>query len=207
MIIAIEGMDGSGKTTQAKLISKKLKKIGYEVEYVRTTYFLSDEISDFLGKNIKDKLPSPRKRKVKKENSSKQNKKVENIIIKKLGFFYALFTILLIQIKYPEKIVICDRFFYQFFYDLYGDKTSKVLDLFPEPDKAFILTVDIKEARARMTDEFDKNTDGKYFEDLKKFFKYLSKEHNFNIIDSNDSIREVHKKIFNHLTKKILTEA
>lgn len=199
MIIAIEGMDGSGKTTQAKLLTKKLKERGYEAKYIETTFFLLKIISSLVNRNIEDVLPSPRKNKVNEKDSSKSNKIIRKILIGISGYFYALITVTIIAIRYHEKIVICDRFFYQFFYDLFQNKSLKILNHFPKPDIVFLLDIDLNEARSRMTDSFDKNTDNIYFVNVRKFFYILSDEFAFTIIKSSGKIEEVNNEIMTHL--------
>jgi len=53
MIIAIEGIDGSGKNTQAKLLTEKLIKLGYEVELIGfpcySDTFFGAEVGSYLN--------------------------------------------------------------------------------------------------------------------------------------------------------------
>jgi thymidylate kinase len=43
-IVAIVGPDGSGKTTQAQLLTTRLQAAGYDAKYVHALYYFSDRI-------------------------------------------------------------------------------------------------------------------------------------------------------------------
>lgn len=187
LIISIVGIDGSGKTTQAKLLVNKLKNKGYSVKYIRPTYLLYDK----LKRNNSAILYSPRKivRKNHKPNFLKKN------IINLSALFYAYITWVIIRIISFNKIIVCDRYFYQFFYDLHGQNSIKILNILPKPDLTILLQDNLTNLWSRM-DDFDQKMDKKYYEDLTIFFNKLADYNNFISINASLNKTEVSEKIY-----------
>ncbi len=57
LLISIEGVDGSGKTTQAKIISERLNDLGYTTEYTQEP--TKGKIGILLRKYLSDPTSSP----------------------------------------------------------------------------------------------------------------------------------------------------
>ena len=115
--IAIIGIDGSGKTTQAKLLSDRLKLDGYNCIYVQPVMMFINRLSILTRKKFE--IMSPRRSQTKQNNSIfiKPIRATKKLFIAAVGFFYSLCSI--IFIKYwlgKNKVVVCDRFFYQFLF-------------------------------------------------------------------------------------------
>jgi len=202
-IIAIEGIDGSGKTTQAKLLKKKLESHGYQVEYIRTIFMLSSMLSKLFGSK-KNLTPSPRKKIIKEEY--RKNTSILNIFQRIFfgifGYFYAVLSYLIIYKRSKDKIIVCDRFFFHFFYDVYRKRAFYVIKLFPKPDVVFFMDGDLDIIYSRMNQEIDRKTQKSYFAKVIKFYNELCDEYSFIRVNANLKIEEINKIIYNHLIQK-----
>jgi len=192
MIIAIEGIDGSGKTTQSKMLVEKLRKRGYNAIYVRPIYLLLEKI------HIKNTKISPRK-----ERTSGKSNKLKKNIFRILGYFYAFVTYIFMKIWGRGKILVCDRYFYQFFYDLFGEPAEKVIKFFPNPDVVFLLDGDIELFYSRMEDSFDRSVSREYYVKVIKFYRKLAERYNFIRIDASLKKEEINEIIFKKSLEKI----
>ena len=138
-IIAIEGPDGCGKTTQAKLLVQRLKREGHNAIYVRPVFVLSDMLSTITRSNIVGISPSPRRMRLDQLRLSKKHMKIFLSIGKwlmaVLGYAYGILSYMVIAYYSARKrVVICDRYFYQFLFDLFGGFTERIIRIFPRPE-------------------------------------------------------------------------
>lgn len=195
MIIALEGMDGSGKTTQAKVLVQRLEYQGYKVKYVRPVYILADIIAK-LG--IKLNKYSPRKTRV------QRNQKGKKILLSFVGYLYAVVSYLLLILIGYKRIIICDRFFYQFFFDLYGNWFRIFLKIFPKPQITFLLSSDRLELfLSRMSDSFDVTVDNEYYNNILRMYKIISNDKTFFMVDIDNSKEVISNIIFGELIKHL----
>ena len=200
--MAIEGVDGCGKTTQARMLVDRLKKNGYETLYVRPVYVLLDLIR--LREEDKN-LVSPRKTRV----SEISNKNSFYCIIRRAlmglsGYLYAFTTYLFMKVYLSRnKIIVCDRYFYQFFFDLFGNFSEKAVRIFPRPDITFFLDGDLDLFYSRMDDSFDLTVSRDYYTDVLNLYRKISQKYGFVQIDANLNKEAIKDIIFMHLTKEI----
>ena len=181
VIVAIVGPDGCGKTTQAKMLVDRLKSNSYGAMYVRPVYVLMNLIRFVRG----DKNSvSPRIARV-TENSNKKLSIIKRVLMGLSGHPYALITYLFMKIHYGNKIVVCDRYFYQFFYDLFGNLSEKVIGIFPRPDIAFFLDGDSDLFYSRMDNSFDASVDRDYYIGVINLYRRVSQKYGFIRIDAN----------------------
>lgn len=194
ILIAIEGIDGSGKSTQSELLFKALKEIGYDV-------VLSHEpTKSEIGEKIRSKL--------KNENVSAQE-------------VYELFVrdrISHVANKIRPalnsgKIVIVDRYFISTiaYQGASGIPIHKILSdhavFAPMPDLVIILDIPVEIAIKRLfnkrKDSFEKNVD--FLCKVREIYLSMKKILNTNIviIDATRSIEEVHKEILKHVLSLI----
>jgi len=185
MIVAIVGIDGSGKTTQAKLLLEKLTKKNYNALCVNPIYL----IVPFRFKRV----PSPRK--IKTSTSIGSLNWFLKMLCKFLGFWYSMLSILLVLVLSTRKIVVCDRFFYQFLYDIYVKKEKKLIKFLPQPHLTFYLDGDMNTLYSRM-DDFDVQISREYYLNLKEFFDDLSIEYSFIKVNAALPKEEVSNIIF-----------
>ena len=197
--MAIEGVDGCGKTTQAKMLVDRLKKNGYEATYVRPVYALIDLIR--LREEDKNSV-SPRKTRV-SEISNKRLSIMRRAIMGLLGYFYALITYIFMKFQCRNKIVVCDRYFYQFFFDLFENWSENIIKIFPRPDIAFFLDGDLDLFYSRMDDSFDTSVGRDYYTDVLNLYKRISQKYGFVKINANLNKEAINDVMFMHLTEEI----
>jgi thymidylate kinase len=202
--VAIEGVDGCGKTTQAKMLVDRLKKSEYETMYIRPVYLLLDSIR--LRTPEKKKWASPRRAKV--SAVTNKNKTKKSVIIRRalmclLGYPYALAIYIFMKLISRNNIIVCDRYFYQFFFDLYGQFCEKVLIFFPLPDITFFLDVDLDLFHSRMDNSFDASVDRVYYTNVIILYRKIAQKYGFNQIDANLDMKAINDVMFTHVTKEL----
>jgi len=198
-IVAIIGLDGSGKTTQAMMLVDRLKREGYNAIYVKPNYFLLNYL--FGLKIRKNPFISPRKNRVAKVNYSDAiYSKLQNSLIAPLGYLYALLNRISMAF-FNKKIIVCDRYFYQFFYDLFGNSSNKLIKFFPNPDIAFFLNTSLDVLYSRMQNSFDKIVDKDYYEKVLNFLKMISKKNDFLEIKADKDEKLINEIIFQEVIR------
>ena len=197
--MAIEGVDGCGKTTQARMLVDRLKKNGYETLYVRPVYVLLDLIR--LREEDKN-LVSPRRARV-SGISNKKSSDMRKALMGLLGYFYALTTYMFMQFRCRNKIIVCDRYFYQFFFDLFGGRSENIIKVFPKPDIVFFLDGDLDIFYSRMDDSFDVSVGVDYYTDVLNLYRRISQKYGFIQIDANLNREAINDVMFMHLTKEM----
>jgi thymidylate kinase len=191
--VAIEGIDGSGKTTQAMMLVNRLNKNEYRADYVRPIYVLADWIP-FLNSN-EDKI-SPRKART-SHKSCEGVTSGKHILICIFVYAYSLMSYLaLIYLGRNGRIIVCDRFFYQFFFDTFGKSADKLLRIFPKADITFILKDNINNLINRMIDPFDISVDKSYYILTLDRYSKLSKRCGFTEIDASLNPKKINDKMF-----------
>lgn len=185
--VVIEGLDGSGQSTQARLLRNFLVKKGYKVLLTKEPTNKSEagrKIRKILDKKIKIKP-----QKLQELFAEDRKEHLENVITPALR---------------ENKIVISDRYFFSSF--AYGvaeglrlNRLIKINNKFLLPDLTFLLKVEpevcIQRIRKRgierkIFEEKEKLTKvWKTYKTLPKIFK------NVNIIDGGKSVEEVFAKI------------
>ncbi|MCJ7691219.1 MAG: dTMP kinase [Clostridiaceae bacterium] len=198
-LIALEGPDGSGKTTQIELLEKHLKQLGYEV--VRTREPGGTEISEKIREIILD------------NDNSNMSYMCEALL------YAASRAQLVNEIIKPAlkagKIVICDRFVYSSM--VYqgigrglGMEIVKGINEAAlggiEADLVFMITIPYEEGLKRKEkqrtldrlenggNEFHKKVFEGYLDICKKYDK-------IEVIDGNRDVHEIHKDLINAIKK------
>ena len=197
--MAIEGVDGCGKTTQAKMLVDRLKKDGYEAISVRPVYVLLNLIR--LREKDKNSV-SPRRAHV-SEISNEKLSIMRRALMGLLGYFYARITYIFMKFQCRKKIVVCDRYFYQFFFDLFGDWSEKIVRFFPKPDIAFFLEGDLDLFYSRMDNSFDVSANRDYYTDVLNLYKRMSQKYGFIQIDANLEREKINDIIFRAIKEKV----
>ncbi len=185
ILIAIEGVDGTGKTTQAKKLYRKLNQLGYK------TVFFHEPTNSYFGKKIKESATIGRLEantelryfiEDRKENVEKNIKPALD----------------------KKKIVILDRYYfstiaYQGAKGIDPNIIKKMNEEFaPKPDLTIILDMDpmiglsrIKEKRKTKPDRFEEH---QYLIKVRNIFLEIE-DSSIRKIDANRKLDEIFKKI------------
>lgn len=198
-LIALEGPDGSGKTTQIELLEKYLKKLGYEV--VRTREPGGTEISEKIREIILD------------NHNFNMSYMCEALL-------YASSRAQLVsEVIKPAlslgKMVICDRFVYSsMVYQGIGrglgmerikSINEAALDGL-EADLTLMITIPYEEGlkrkkKQRTLDRLE-NGGNKFHEKVfEGYLEICEKYDKIEVIDGNREVNEIHKDIINAIKK------
>ncbi len=192
MFISFEGIDGSGKTTQARLVYESLRK---GRKCILTREPTQGDIGNFLKKLIRRKKINPMA--VQLLFAADRSFHIENLIKPRISQGYT---------------VITDRYYFSTIaYGKASGLDEKWLYLvngrFLKPDMTFIFDIDPKTAMKRIGQR-RKNT--AYFEQLKflrntrSIYRKLAKRHGCYLIDGSqdiETIKELLLLIIKHRTR------
>ena len=120
-----------------------------------------------------------------------------------ISYPYALATYIFMNFTGRGKIIICDRYFYQFFFDLFGNWSENIIKIFPRPDIAFFLYGDLDLFYSRMDNSFDAAVGRDYYMDVLNLYRRISKKYGFIQIDAKLNKEAINDIIFMHLTKEM----
>lgn len=181
-VIVFEGVDGVGKSTQARLLYFSLKKRGIEVELY---HFPSEGV---IGKFIRELL---------------ENKKFDNLNLKSK----ALLTAADFYSQYPEdikaKVIIFDRYIYSSYVsnDTLDKDWIKMLHKFaPDPDIIFFLDGEPSLIKKRKNIDFGAENLKRQKIFSKRYRKVFEGIPNITI-DSEKKIETIHEEILENITK------
>lgn len=188
MYIVFEGIDGSGKSTQSRLLKKWLIKKGFNAELIV-------EPSDGeIGKLIRKFLKNP--------------DATSSYMQKTLGLLFAADRMLLMKkiddLEKENIIIISDRSFYSsIVYQKHPHWIEEINRFVKKPDAVFLLDIDLETSISRTegTDEFENK---EFLKSVKeKYLKLAENTDNFKIIDASKSKDEILEDIKKEITKLI----
>lgn len=211
-LICIIGPDGTGKTTQAKMLIEKLREMGYEYEYrwMRFHHFISLPVlalARLMGLTEIQTLPDGRKIGYHHFYRSRLISKLYPITLY-LDTVLAMIFKIYIPLKLQKKRIVCDRFIYDTLVDLAMDLdnpsfiTSKIAKMFlrlvPKESKVVLLIAPYEKIKWRREDlRFDNHLKKKietYTELKKRFIQIVT-------IDASSTIEAVHDQIIKAVNK------
>ena len=195
MIITIEGIDGSGKTTQAKELVQRLRRMGYRVKYIQPVFIFS--------KILNIMAISPRKTRASELKGLKGKRKpffIRKFIMGLFGYPYAMASYILIKFYLIfNKIIVCDRWFYQFLFDAYGDQSEDIIKIFPKSDITFFLDGSLDLFYSRMSNKYDVSVSREYYAHVLNLYRKLSKRYGFIQIDAGLDRDKINDILFNNI--------
>jgi thymidylate kinase len=100
-----------------------------------------------------------------------------------------------------KKVVVCDRYFFDWFYNLWGNMSIALTRLLPKPDMVFLLDVPVTIAFSRMHSTSDRQIPLSYYESLRNWYLTLAKQRGFFVIDSSGDFEEVKTVIKKHVVR------
>lgn len=201
MFITFEGIDFSGKTTQAKLLLEFFRKQKKQVIFVREPggTYISEKIREIL---------------LDKENHNMH-------FLAEFLLFSASRQQLVKEVIKPhlkrKYIVICDRYYdSSTAYQGYGgnlnlndvNKINKIATDGLVPDISFLIDIDYNESLKRK--KIKKNIDDRIEQKKKSYYKKVingyreiaKKEKRFKVLDGKKTVQELQKEIITILNKK-----
>ena len=205
--IVFEGIEGSGKSYQSKILYKKLKKFSRDVLLTREPG--GTKSAEIIRKIIlKDYFEKNRKIKFDKYTDTLLYLAARNEHIKNKIF----------PAYKKKKLIICDRFVDSTIaYQVYGKKVPillinnihKYILKNIKPNLVFILKVKknsfLKRLKKRKTkNRYDNFPVSFYLKAQKAFLKIAKKRKNYVILDSSKNTKDLEVKIFNIIKKKLL---
>ncbi|MDD1774785.1 MAG: dTMP kinase [Methanobacterium sp.] len=183
MYICLEGIDGSGKSTQIKLLKKWLKEIGQKVLTIR------EPTPSDVGLLIRKMLLSPRSNDEDYQNT--------------LALLFAADRTLLIEkiekAESQNKVVISDRSYYSsMVYQNDQEWITQINKHAKKPDVTILLDLDVETALKRCEghDHFE-NTN--FLGKVKNRYLELAEKEDFYVINANNGLNKVQ-----HDIKKVL---
>ena len=187
MYVSLEGIDGSGKSTQIILLEKWLEDYGFDVKRI----FEPTNFS--VGKLIRKMLKNPQ--------ATGDN------FQKTLALLFAADRMLLIdeieEAEAENKIVISDRSFYSSIaYQNEPEWLYEVNKYVKVPDTVLLLDVDVKTAISRC-DGKDSFENEAFLEGIKKKYLKLADKNDFYVINASNGVNKVHDDIKKVLSPKI----
>ena len=187
MYICLEGIDGSGKSTQIELLVKWLDECGIEVLMV------FEPTGSPAGKLIREMLQNP--------NATKNN--FQNT----LALLFAADRIILMdKIEKAEKegkIVISDRCFYSSMaYQNDGDWISTINKFAKRPDLVLLLDIDpeIAISRCEGKDSFE---DIDFLIKIRERYLKLADKQDFMVVNAKNGLNKVHDDIKRVVARKL----
>lgn len=185
------------------MLVERLKRGGYKAMYIQPVFILLNILTRSRDNDVA--LISPRKTRTSQmSNSDKHRKRFfsKKLFMTLLGYPYALTTYLFIKFYLGRnKIVVCDRYFYQFFFDLFGNRSQNVIKFFPRPDITFFLDGDLDFLYSRMDDSFDASVGRDYYSAILNLYRRISKKYGFIRIDAN-----LNKEVINDMMLRSLKD-
>lgn len=166
--VAIVGPDGSGKTTQAKLLVERLQSAGYDARYIHALYFLSDRLP--YANRLRRQF-GPRKTRTHTPDTIRLSSFIRRVLFSMAGYWFALLTITIITLQYrnPNQILVFDRYYQQFFCDVYGPISVRLSQVLPQPDRMIYLKTDLATVQARLGAE-DNAVEAQYYSNVIELF-------------------------------------
>jgi len=195
-VVAVEGPDGSGKTTQAELLTERLAEQGYDVACVQPAYVLLNALPF-----VKEPGISPRE-----ERYDTSRSRVRTLVLAPLGIAYAVISVLYLAVTYRSTILVCDRYFYQFFFDLLGGVGVTVARFFPRPSVTVLLIGDENLLQDRM-DEFDRSAHDGYHSSTLEFYEEIASECDVVRIDAGATEGNINDRILGVVNDNGITDA
>jgi dTMP kinase len=179
MYICLEGIDGSGKSTQLERLGKWLEDCGFSVTLIR------EPTDSSVGQLIRKMLQSPRA----------QDEGFQRTLAL---LFAADRTLLMDNIREEEemnRIVLSDRSFYSSLaYQNVEDWIVQINQHALEPDLVILLDLEIETALTRCagTDSFE---EANFLESVRQRYLKLAQQHGFMVVNAGNGVNKVHSDI------------
>ncbi|MFC6904238.1 hypothetical protein [Halalkalicoccus tibetensis] len=186
-VIAIVGLDGAGKTTQARALAEALRAAGHDATSVHPSNDLIALVPG--GERIKRRLVGWLHR------PTLASRATRRLLMVLLGYPFALLSIVLARYRYRGRIVVFDRYRYQFLHDCYGPLAPALVHTLPSPDRTIRLTADPGTLRGR-TSGRDSERPREYYRAGRRFHDRLGAELGWETVRTDRSVERVGERVF-----------
>jgi len=197
--ICFIGLDGSGKTTHALALNQILANMEIKSIHISPR---SSLIRLLLPKKIRLLMKKiyVRPRKLALGNSRIFRKGLFIHFLSIPIFIYSLLTYYVIIKPLMRKyVVVCDRYFYDLFLNIFGKRALLLVELLPKPNITILLDLPVGQAYSRMHDIKDKYIPQHFYIQLRRWYFSLAKQYDFLIIDSTPDFETVQNDIIAHI--------
>lgn len=179
MYICLEGIDGSGKSTQLERLGKWLEECGLSVTRIR------EPTDSPVGRLIREMLQDP--------------KAQDEGFQRTLALLFAADRTLLMDTICKEeeinRIVLSDRSFYSSLAYQNGEEwIAQINQHALEPDLVILLDLEIETALTRCegTDSFE---EANFLESVRQRYLKLAQQHGFMVVNAGNGVNKVHNDI------------
>jgi len=186
-IVAVVGADGTGKTTQVRRLSERLRAEGVRARSVRPVFLLFDPYRLSEGGGNSTAFPgSPRMSRLRQDGTRGGRRPRSPLLLTAVvGYAYALASYLALRwARRRSEVVVCDRYFYQFFYDLVGPAGSKLARSFPRPDLVVWLDARLETIVARSGPSPPDRPEVEYLSSVIEYYREIGERLDFRRIDA-----------------------
>ncbi|HPJ81971.1 MAG TPA: hypothetical protein PL103_07125 [Saccharofermentans sp.] len=211
-LLVLSGLDGTGKSTQANLLSEKLSESGYinQVVWNRWNPYLSAPLIR-LAKGLITSNPNAAETdyssftKSKQKQMSKSYKRFLWLLLVCFEYGSQVYYRLL-HAGFLNKIIISDRYIYDTLIDIainfsllpnevHSLLHSRLFSIFPKPSFVIFFDVTPSIGALRKSD----GTPQQYLEDRRPYYLELSKALCAPIVDTDDPLNIVSDRVFSHV--------
>jgi dTMP kinase len=214
LIISFSGLDGSGKTTQMKLLMDRLRELNYPIKYNYVRFACTKRINKIKSVLEKNNDESYSIANAQAENDDDLKK---DSIFRRLYLYIAYLDLILeyLIIRFHKKqghVVICDRYYWDCYVIFQYKEIFKPIDKYIwshikrialEPDIPLYFKISAEDAYQRIMDRED---DFESLSRLKKRIELYEKVEltvNWEIIDATKPIEEIQNRIWNEVQEVI----
>ncbi len=187
MYICLEGIDGSGKSTQVDMLINWLKKCGIEV------FRVFEPTDSPAGRLIRNMLLNP--------NATNEN------FQKTLALLFAADRIILMdevtEAEKRGKIVVSDRCFYSsLVYQNGADWIAEINKFAKKPDIVLLMDIDPETAISRCEGK-DSFEDIDFLTKIRKRYLDLAEKEDFMVVNAKNGLNKVHDDIKRVVARKL----
>jgi dTMP kinase len=187
MYICLEGIDGSGKSTQVEMLINWLRKCGIEV------FRVFEPTDSPAGRLIRNMLRNP--------NATNEN------FQKTLALLFAADRIILMhkitEAEKKSKIVVSDRCFYSSLaYQNEADWIAEINKFAKKPDIVLLMDIDPETAISRCEGK-DSFEDIDFLTKIRERYLDLAEKEDFMVVNAKNGLNKVHDDIKRVVARKL----
>ena len=199
-LIALVGADGMGKSTQARRLTDRLLAAGRRARVVRPVFLLFDPWR-IRGNGEAIRSVSPRSLRM---GGPRRTGALRSFV----GYVYAVLSYAYMRaFLRRDEFVVCDRYFYQYFYDLAGRAAPRLARAFPRPDVIVWLDGGMELLMSRIDRAPLDPGEREYFKQVLDFYRVLAGELGFVRVDASADERVVGERIWDVLMREVRPRA